>query len=166
MSDFYLVYCQWHSTPRSTIWLNDLVNLNSNSVSWGSTPHSRRIARVISTQLWLLHWSSRVLQSEPNHSPHYRLQGQISVGGLQNQASYLPTEINWNSFVAPWCSPSTPDSFTFCAICFGLIKHKHITSLKTCKSTENIRWSGPRHSGHFVSRRSLYQMYLSSNDPC
>lgn len=111
--DFHLLYCQSHSIPRSTIWLNDLVNLNSNSVSWGSTLRSGRIGRVISTQLWLLHWSSRVLQSEPNHSPHYRLQGQISVGGPQNHALHLPTEINWNSFVAPWCSPSTPDSFTF-----------------------------------------------------
>lgn len=108
-----LFFLQSHPIPRSTIWLNDLVNLNSNSVSWGSTPRSGRNGRVISTQLWLLHWSSRVLQSEPNHSPHYRLQGQISVGGPKNPALYLPTEINWNSFVAPWCSPSTPDSLTF-----------------------------------------------------
>lgn len=106
--EFHLSYCHSHSMPRSTLWLNDLVNLNSNRVSWGSTPHSGRIGRVISTQLWLLHWSSRVLQSELNHSPHYGLQGQISVGGPQNQASHLPTEINWNSFEAPWCSPSTP----------------------------------------------------------
>lgn len=83
---FIVLCCQTNSKPRLTIRLNDLVNLNSNSASRGSTPRSGGIGRVISTQLWLLHWSSRQLQSEPNHSPHYRLQGQISVGGPQNQA--------------------------------------------------------------------------------
>ncbi len=123
--DFYLLYWQSHATARSPIRLNDLVNLNSNSVSWGSTPHSGRIGGVISTQLWLLHWNSRVLQSEPNHSPHYGLQGQISVGGPQNQPLYLSTEINWNSFVAPWRSPSTPYSFTFVQTALGSLSTVH-----------------------------------------
>lgn len=38
-----------HSKPRSTIRLNDLVNLNSNSVSWGSTSHSGMSGEIIST---------------------------------------------------------------------------------------------------------------------
>lgn len=134
MGDVYRLYCQSNSSPRSTIWLNDLVNLNSNSVSWRSTPHSGRIGRVISTQLWLLHWRGRVLQSEPNHSPHYRLQGQISVGGPKNQPSYLPTEINWNSFVAPWCSPSTPDSFTFVHSTLDSLRTSNLQVLKHVKA--------------------------------
>ena len=149
--DFYLSYCQSHSTPRSTIWLNDLANLNSNSVSWGSTPRSGSIGRVISTQLWLLHWSGRVLQSEPNHSPHYRLQGQISVGGPKNQPSYLPTEINWNSFVAPRCSRSTRDSFTFAQCIPDSLSTQRISSWKACKSRGLALWSGPQRSGQAVS---------------
>lgn len=39
-------YRQPHSTPRSIIRLNNLVNLNSNSVSWGSTPRSGSTGRT------------------------------------------------------------------------------------------------------------------------
>lgn len=132
--DFYFLYCQSHSTPRSIIWLNNLVNLNSNSVSWGSTPHSGRTGRVISTQLWLLHWSSRVLQSEPNHSPHYRLQGQISVGGPLNQALYLPTEINWKFICGTLMLPINTRLIHICAKHLAFIKHEHIQVWKHVKA--------------------------------
>lgn len=103
------ISCTASHIPRSILWLNNLVNLDSNSASWGSTPHSGRTGRVISTQLWILHWSSRVLQSEPNHSPYYRLQGQISVGAHWIRLCVFPLRLIENSFAAPWSSPSAPN---------------------------------------------------------
>lgn len=92
-----------------TTWLNDFLNADSNSVSWGSTPLSGIAGRVISAQLWLVHLSSRGLQSGLNHSPHYRLWGQISVGVQLIHALCLCTEISFNSFGTPKYFLSTPD---------------------------------------------------------